>query len=84
VGHEAGEGVTGLLGPRSRLSIGMEVRGYDSGRIHLLGIARAGGREVTIAVNEIVSMREGEGKGEYLTDQMRCMINTEMGSSLCR
>jgi len=38
-----------------------------------------GGREVTIAVNEIVSMREGEGKGEYLTDQMRCMINTEDG-----
>jgi hypothetical protein len=38
-----------------------------------------GGREVTIAVSEIVSMRDGEHKGEYVTPEVGCMINTEDG-----
>lgn len=36
-----------------------------------------GGREVTIAVNEIVSMRDGEHKGELVTPEVGCVINTE-------
>lgn len=38
-----------------------------------------GGREVSIAVSEIVSMRDGERKGELLSPEVGCMINTEDG-----
>jgi hypothetical protein len=38
-----------------------------------------GGREVTIELDEIVSMRESEGKNEHFVDKVHCMINTTDG-----
>lgn len=37
------------------------------------------GHEVFVAVDEIVSMREGERKGEVFSDKVGCMINTNDG-----
>jgi hypothetical protein len=38
-----------------------------------------GGKEVAINSDAIVSMRDGEHKGEYLSEAVGCMINTNDG-----
>lgn len=38
-----------------------------------------GGHEVGISAEKIVSMRDGEGRGEYVTKKVGCVINTNDG-----
>jgi hypothetical protein len=47
--------------------------------VTILILHAVGGAEISVNADKIVSMRDGEQKGEYVNSKVRCIINTNDG-----